>query len=142
MQIELETEIFKVYWWDENQSILIIELLAPWSWEVMYDLVKRTNKLLDEMEHETFSILYVHELAGQFPKDNQLSIKHISRLINLDPSKEELVFFTGNIQFLKMLLKITNTVHQLTQKTSKYHYANSVEDALAEIQAHQLKMRL
>ena len=142
MQIELESEIFKVYWWDENQSILIIELLAPWSWDVMYDLVERTNELLDDMTHETYSILYVHERVGQFPKDNQLSIKHISRLINLDPSKEELVFFTGNIQFLKILIKISDTVHQLTRKTNKYHYADSVEDALATIQEHQLRIRL
>lgn len=142
MQIELESEIFKVYWWDENQSILIIELLAPWSWDVMYDLVERTNELLDDMTHETYSILYVHELAGQFPKDNQLSINHLSRLVRLDPSKEEMVFFTGSVKFLKMLLKITNTVYQLTQKTSKYHYADSVEDALVTIQEHQLRIRL
>ena len=138
--IELETDIFKVYWWDEDKTILIIEFLKPWTWEMVYDLARRTNELLGKMPHETYSILYISEVAGQFPSDNQLSIKHLSRLINLDPVYEELIFFTGNVKFLKILIKISDKLHQLAQKTNKYRYAESIEDALVAIEHHKSKI--
>lgn len=138
--IELETDIFKVYWWDEGKTILVIEILKPWTWEMIYDLARQTNNLLGEMAHETYSVLYVSDIAGQFPSDNQLSIKHLARLIKLDPSNEELIFFTGNVKFLKILIKISDTLHKLAQKTGKYRYAESIEDALVAIEQHKSKI--
>lgn len=138
--IELETDIFKLYWWDEDKTILVIEILKPWVWESMYDLHRRTNKLLDEMEHETYTILYISDVAGQFPSDNQLSIKHLARLIALDPSNEELIFFTGNVKFLKILIKISDKLHKLAQKTGKYRYAETIEDALVAIEQYKSKI--
>lgn len=80
-------------------------------------------------------ILLVEE-AGQLTIDLLGSLSHLKRLISLDPSNEELVFFVGQFTLLPSLISAANRIYSLRRKTRKYKYAEILFDAITQIALH------
>jgi hypothetical protein len=133
---EFESNLYSIYWYDSEQTILMVEVYARWTWTDAFTIVNHGNEILKQVTHDKYLICHLMSDATRLPSDNQLALASIRRLLLLDPSAEEIAFFVGQFKLLRRLINVTGDVYSLLGKTQKYHYTESVSQALSVIAQH------
>lgn len=135
MQMNGYTEAYNVYWYDAEKTILIGELNGEMTWEASHDFVRMGNALYEEVAHPIYSIIMVSETAAYPPKGGNV-LAEIKRVIEISQGKEEILCLVGDIEMVRLFLRVSSAVHEFSEQTAHYQYAASVEDALQIIEQH------
>lgn len=128
----LQKENVNIRWIDDERTILLIDVLAPWTWDEAAEVIPFINKTIRENQKPTYSVTYFHPGAGILPRGI------VPRLYVLmeDPPNEVLAFFTGRYHLLRLILSAVNKVYDIRGMMSKYRYCGSKEEALSIIDTH------
>lgn len=137
MQTVFEHEFYKMYWYDTEHTILVCEVYAGWGWHHIYDMLIRGKSIMEDVANPKYGIIHMIDKASQLPKNQEHAVRVIRQLLNLKSPDEDLLFFVGKFQMLKVLIRATSTLHNLLSTTAKYRYAHTLTEAIHEIEEHQ-----
>ena len=139
MNAEFENDLYKIYWHDEEQSILMVEVYKRWTWHDAHQIVKHGNDILAQVNHQKYLICHLIDEATKLPSDNRRAIASLQRLIQLDPGEEEFCIFVSSQKVLKRLILVTGEIYSLFGKTKKYQYADDLSSAFAMINQYKTR---
>jgi len=139
MSVEFENDLYKIYWYDEKQSILIVEIYRRWTWQDAHEIVALGNDILARVTHEKYLICHFSDEASRLPSDHRQAMTSIRRLIQIDPGEEEFCVFVGSFKVLKRLITVTGEIYSLLKVTQKYHFAEDMSSAFARINQHKAR---
>lgn len=134
--------LYRLYWqnpMDTQKQILIIEVMSKWTWDDAYQVINHVNTLLDEVEGRCYSVFYLQDTAQKALNDS-FAFAHVEQLIRTDPFKEEQVYFVGKIKAVRNAVFVVERVLQLFNRTTKITFANTIQDALEEIDDHEKRL--
>jgi hypothetical protein len=133
-EIEITTT-FSLYWYDPEQTIHVLEVFRGWTWAEAYDAIRRQNEALAAATGPTYAIVAFGENASILPKGGDV-FYHLRKLVRLDPGKEDLCIFVGDVFLVKTMVTAVQTIMPEQLVTKKYRYATSLEAALQCIEIH------
>ncbi|MCA9914664.1 MAG: hypothetical protein KC496_15030 [Anaerolineae bacterium] len=128
MKILQETHNRRIGWYDEEETILLMEVFAPWSWQEAYEAIRFIVDIFEPITTPRY-VIYHYIGAGKLvPKD--LAFMNIGRLLTVTLEYEgDLVFANAS--------PLTNAFIDLVRKTTRQpsarlrlHYVDSLEVAL------------
>jgi hypothetical protein len=135
----LTHEGYRLYWHDEAQTIIVLEVRARWTWgDAKVSLDSLNAKLATIPAHvSTFSI--VHFLPGVASLPDGINVTSIRDLVLDDTEYEKLVIFVGSYGLAINVLKLAVRVYNLPRDFSRYHFVDTFADALALIDEYRQK---
>jgi hypothetical protein len=129
-----ETKPYRVYWYDDEKSIVVCEIEQAWTWNDAYAALDELNLLSTSVTHGVYTIFHFHEMTSGLPKGS--AIPNIKNLANTDKPNDQLTFFVGFSRLLEGLMNITGNLYRIKTVASKLRFVGSFEAALDQIQQH------
>lgn len=127
----------KLYWYDEERTILVGEISEGWTWtnahaglEILNDTVKVYAKT-----QPVYVILHFKNNAQSLPK-GESAIANMRKALGNDPSDETLTIVVAQSNLIGSLIKMANRMYQLAYNESKYRYVATFERAIEMINEH------
>lgn len=122
-----------IYWYDAEHTILVHEVTGRWTWDEAHVSLKIVNDTLFGSAQAICTIHYLHQQT-RLPSGNALA--NLRRMMAADPPNEELVIIVGASSMLSTFLKTVLRAYRMTGSISKYHYVETLSDALHVIEEH------
>jgi nucleoside-triphosphatase THEP1 len=124
---------YLIHWYDEDQTILRVDIQGHVTWDMWHHTVDQICKHLAETPHRV-DIIYVDEVG--FPKGNALP--HMKQTLDQLVSYPNLgLVFTVSRRELSMLVKIVLDIVMRAFAIDTSHYGGfvrTIEEAIANIQ--------
>jgi hypothetical protein len=134
----VQAATYKIHWYDPEQTILLLEAGDDWTWTDAHRALEEVNETVKRAEREVYVV--IHFLSGQIqlPKGKG-ALTNVRYLLSADPSAEQLTIYVGRSGFLQALLGMATNVFGLSAALEKLRFVSTLDEALAEIAAHQHK---
>lgn len=131
MEIIAETEYYKIYWHDDEKTVLISEINADWTWAAAHNGLEIVNKVLGDRSSETdvYSIVHMKTGAQMLPKSGSTLI-NLRNLLRDDPQHERLVIYVAQGGFFYSIMQVASTLAGIGHWIEKYRFVNTLEEAL------------
>jgi hypothetical protein len=130
------TPVYRIYWVNEQQTILCLEARNPWSWQDALDALNISNDILQEIPPEVDTFTIIHFLQGvSFIPDGRAATR-LHELLLADTEFEKLVIFVGSEGLLFDMLKIVSRVYGLQRLFTRFRFVRSFTDALSLIDSY------
>jgi len=132
-----ETQHYKIYWYDDEQTILMGEAYTGWTWTSANEGVAFINATLEEPSktHDTYVIIHLTTDAQLMPR-NQSTFMALRNLIQEDPKHEQLTIYITGASVLNTLMKIVAQLYRIGDKTTNYRFVQSIDEALRIVHEH------
>ncbi|MCS6835974.1 MAG: hypothetical protein NZ750_08155 [Anaerolineae bacterium] len=129
-----ESEVFRLSWFDAEKTIIVTEILKPWTWEDAFDVVPLLNRMVEQQPHDVYTTYYYHiRSIALLPKGGMANLR---RLLEIDPPNEKLVIFVRQDNLTRQLMSVVSKVYGLNKIMGKYRFVTSWQEAMAQIEAH------
>ena len=139
MDIIYSTSIYRIYWYDAEQTILILDIYERWSWEGIPKMTQMFNEVIAEQaKAKKVYAVGMLSMNGSIIPQNMTSISQILQLIKQDPSDEELSFFVLRYSLLYQLIKLTIDLYKNRTSHNKYIIVETLENAIQIIEEHKM----
>jgi len=137
MNIIEQSEYYRIYWHDEDQSILIGEAFAGWTWEDAQSGIVKLNEIAGHRAQETpvFVIIYLMKGGQLLPKQGS-SLAHMRKLLLDDPDHEDLTIYVTESNIIQTMLQLANRLNGLFHLVPKLHFAPTLERAFQIIEQY------
>jgi hypothetical protein len=127
-------EVYKLYWFDDARTIIVLEIHPKWTWADAWAATSMIDKALGEVTHDVYTVYHFHEGAIDFPSG--LSSINVRKMLEIDVSNEKLIIFVNpSFQKLQSLLEFIGSMCRATQWKTKFRYIASFDEALKLIEA-------
>lgn len=137
MDILAQTEHSRLYWYDNSEeNILIMDIDWGWTWTEAHEAIKLNNEILAKQtqKHPVYCVFNFTSMS-LLPKGDG-AIANIRRLLESDPSVEQLQIFVIRFNLLRILINSAISASNLARIEHKYRYVTSLEEALKVIEKH------
>ncbi len=137
MDILAQTEHARLYWYDNSEeNILIMDIDWGWTWAEAHEAIKMNNEILAQQaqKHPVYCIFNFTSMS-LLPKGGG-AIANIRKLLETDPSVEQLQIFVIRFNLLRILINSAMVAYNLARIEHKYHYVTSLDEALRIIEKH------
>ncbi len=132
-----ETSATRLYWHDEEQTVLINEVFEAWTYEIAKEAVVAVNDTIRAHDKQISTLHLFNSSAMAVPKG--MTVSNIRNLMLEDPPNEELVIFVNAPLFLQVLIGTVSSVYRLRSLFPKYQYCKTIDEALDIIARHKDK---
>lgn len=136
MQVLHDDALYKLYWHDDEQRILVWEVKSAWTWPDAYAMVRHVNTILTPCANPKYNVVRLLGDATIIPGSNHERLSHIAKLIQMDNCGEDMVVYVGEIATVEFFIKLVAQVYRLFGRTSKYVFTPTFEEALELIIMH------
>ncbi len=126
----------KVFWYDEDQTIIVQEFPMVWTWDEFYDGVKKTVEMEKSVSHQVY-VLGTQPPNGKTPKGAILT--HYETAIKMHPRNMRFYIIATDNYFTSLF---GNIFLKTTALRKKARMVNKFEDALRFIEADKEKLAL
>jgi hypothetical protein len=117
-----------VYWHDDQRTILVHEVTRKWTWEEAHAALRLVNDTLLKHSGDVYSIHWFRPSSAILPAGDALV--NLRKLIAPDPPNERLVIIVGGSALLGAFLRTVLRVYSRTTAMPKYHFVDTLEEAL------------
>lgn len=122
-----------IYWHDDAKTILVMEARGDWTWDEARAFIEAQIEWMAQVDHRVHTV-FVLNVSSLLPHGNLLL--NLRQLIELQHPNEDLVVFTGNNQLMRTLIGALNRAAQIGSITTRYRYADTLEDGLREVERY------
>lgn len=131
MSVIAETSHYKLYWYDNEKTILIGEVRAGWTWTAAYDGIELMNEALGKRasEIDVYSIIHLQSGAQMLPKSGSI-ITNLRNLLRNDPHHEKLTIYVVQSSLLYNMIQIAGKLYGLRRTIDRYHFVTTLDEAL------------
>lgn len=135
MQIIKELNGLRLGWYDDDQTILMLEVSNYWTWTEAEILVSTINETILATEKKIYTIYLFSPEYNVVPRGKG-GFGSLRRMMRVDPPNEQLLILVGSNLFLKRLIEIVSEIG-LRAAFDKYRFVVSLDEAIAAIAEHQ-----
>jgi len=137
MHLIEQSEYYRLYWHDEDQTILIGEAYAGWTWSAAQIGFKKLNEIVEirAQEKNVYVIIYLTTGAQLLPTDGS-SLSHIRNLLRDDPDYEQLTIYVTRSNVIRTMLQLANRLNGIFQLANKLRFVSTMEHAFEIIEDH------
>ncbi|MCS6835992.1 MAG: hypothetical protein NZ750_08250 [Anaerolineae bacterium] len=129
-----QSEVFRLSWFDQEKTIIVLEIFRPWTWEDAFASVPLLNQTVEQQPHAVYSVYHYYvKSSALLPHGSNLT--KLRRLLELDPPNERLVFFVRQDVLTTRLMNALSSAYGLSQLMKKYRFVMSWQEALEQIEA-------
>jgi hypothetical protein len=118
---------YTLRWYDEEQTIILIDIVKTWTWEDAYAAIKQQVAMTESVAHPVHAIFHFHNVPA-VPR--KFGLTHIAKLMKTRAPNEELAVFVGTHALLQMLINALSNVYGMGEITAKYHFVATLDEAL------------
>ncbi|MCA9914666.1 MAG: hypothetical protein KC496_15040 [Anaerolineae bacterium] len=123
-----QTHNWRIYWYDSEKTILLIEIFNTWTWQDADEGMQTVVNKVQNTTSETFLIVSFVDAGTVIPKN--FSITLMGRIMRSALAfAGTLVFATSNA-LLKSFVDFTGMASRLPRAHMRYHFVDSLEHAL------------
>jgi len=132
--VVVEAPKYRIYWHDEARTICLLHTLVPrWTWEEAFDAIIALDTAVRSVEHGVY-VLYLFEPRANVLPSGGSMISNLRRLLKIYAPNTLMVIFIQPDAALRVFANIVAKSFQLL--SHEYCYLDSLEEALALIEAH------
>jgi hypothetical protein len=137
MIIVAEYPHVKIYWYDEERTIIVGEVEKGWGWSDAQKGLQQLNETvgIQSQNNPVYVIISVAKDALSLPTDGS-TLKNIRHLLRDDPSHETMTIYVAQANKLGNLINLTSRVYRIAHNKEKYRYVATLELALDIIESH------
>ena len=138
----LEYPHLKLYWYDDDRTILVGDIERGWTWDNAHAGLRTLNETVKVWaeSRKVYVILHFHE-GAQSPPKGESSIANMRQVLTDDPNYETLTIIVAQSNVVGSLIKIASRMYQVTHNHSKYRYVSTFDHALKIITDHKTTKR-
>jgi len=127
----------KLYWHDNDRTILVGQADPGWDWENGQKCMKQLNDTVSTWSktHPVYVILHFMPHAQQFPKAGS-ALQNMRHLITEDPDEEALTVIVAQANIIGSLIQLASRMYRLADNQSKFRYVTTFDRALEVIDEH------
>ncbi|MCA9914427.1 MAG: hypothetical protein KC496_13825 [Anaerolineae bacterium] len=136
----MNTVLFEAYnyqmgWYDEQQTILYLDVFAPWTWNEMYLLVGDMLGILGNTHYDFYTVQWFHDGGERLP--NGITLPHVKRIMTINYPHEQLLIMAG-VPRWKPYMEIASRAMRIAgmQDADKFRFVDTVQEALALVEEH------
>lgn len=126
-----ETHNWRIYWYDEAQTTLLIEIFDTWTWQDADDGVQTVVNQVEGTTAETFLIVHFVGAGTKIPKN--FSIDIMGRIMKTTLNFVGTVIVATSNPLLQSFVDFNGLTRRLPSSVIRFHFVNSLENALALI---------
>jgi len=132
-----ETDHYKIYWHDNEQTIIVGEVYPGWTWDSAQEGLDFVNTSLEvpSQTHPTYTIIQLTTGAQLLPR-GQSTLMTIRNLVQQDPGHETLTIFVTQFNIINTLMKLASRLYSIGEKIRHYRFVSTMADALRIIKEH------
>lgn len=132
-----ESDFYKIYWHDDEQTILVGEVYGGWTWSTAYEGLKKLNETLGKRAVETsvYSIINFQVGSQMLPSSGSI-LTNLRNLLKDDPQHEQMTLYVIQTGFLYNMMQIVGKLYGIRHWTEHHRFVTSMEDAMALINEH------
>jgi hypothetical protein len=148
MDVIKQTESYRLGWYDDARSILVIEFSPKWTWAEAVEGFQLENDIIAQSHQDIYAVVHVPgnvSLAGirLKPKTGRLNpdFTHnrdeitVRKLLGVDHPNEKLLVFASAHPFLRTVINFSGR-YGVGVPFSKYRFVTSLPDAIGMIEAY------
>ena len=142
MTIIVDSDRYKIYWHDDEHTILVGEVYVGWTWTDAYEGLKTFNETLGIRSNEVkvYAILDFHGGAQLLPKPGSI-LANLRNLLNTDPQYEEMTVYVIQMGFLFSMMQIASKLYGIRHWIDKHRFVITMEEALQIIEQEKSKSK-
>ncbi len=127
----------KVYWYDEQRTILVGQLSPGWIWENAKKCVDRMNDTISVWikTQPIYVILDLSQDAHHFPAEGS-ALKNLRDILSNDPQEETLTVFVAKANIVGNMIQLASRMYRMVDAQSKFRYVTTFDHALDVIHDH------
>lgn len=127
----------KIYWYDEDKTILVAEAEQGWDWDYGRQTIHKINDTVSVWSkvQPVYVILHFSDGAHKLPSSGS-ALKNIQRLLTDDPSEEVLTIIVAPENIIGNLIKMATRLFKIAGNLSKYRYVSTLELAVETVEKH------
>jgi hypothetical protein len=127
-------ESMRVFWYDDEKTILIRELASEWTWEDYEMSILQMRQMILEVQHELFVIIDGRQIQ-KMPKEALHHFQTANR--KLPPHVKMRLLVSRN--------KLAHEIYKMLRRLSpadfeNFHFVSSIEDAYQKIEAEKISL--
>ncbi len=131
MNIIKEDTFYKIYWYNEEESIILAEVYSGWTWQSATDGLEYFNNQIAQASQTKPIYAIIHLTTGaQIMPRGHSAINAIRNLLRQDPSHEKLTVFVTEVGILNSFLKLASNLYGFRDKINKYRFTSTITEAL------------
>ena len=143
MVIIEQTQYYRIYWHDEDRTILVGEAFAGWTWSIARIGIDKLNTIVGIRAQETTVYVIIYLMSGaQLLPQNGSSLSHLRDLLRDDPDYEELTIYVTESTIIRTMLPLANRLNGIFKLASKLHFTSTMEQAFQIIDDHKSSIQL
>ena len=132
-----QNDFYKMYWYDDAQTILVVEVYGGWTWA---DAQKGLKKLNDTIESraEDVGVYVIIDLqaSGELVPKHGSILGNIRNLLQSDPQHEQLTIYITQNNFLRSVVQMASHVYKLRTYVENLRFVSTFDEAIKIIQQH------
>lgn len=135
MHIIEKTDNYNLYWHDDARTIIVLNITQSWTWDQAHHVALAINHKIVESGNDVFTIFQFNRNVTMMPTGGSV-FTNIKNLMMTDLEQEKLVFFVAGSNILRHFMNVLGTMSMFKSTFARYRFADSLEAALAEIEAY------
>lgn len=140
MRTVLEVPNYALYWHDEDETILIMEVRESWTWTDAHRALDAVNKTVLESPQPVYVV--IHFTSGRITMPTgEGALTNVRYLLSSDPSAELLTLYVGQSTFLQALMSMASKVYGLRSALEKLRFVTTLDEAFRQIEMHKQELR-
>mgnify|MGYP006952612566 CR=1 FL=1 len=119
-------------WYDDGKTILVIRALTQWDWKDIDSALTEQMNCVRSVKHSVYTI-YDLSATPVIPKG--LALPNLKRVTSERQPNQRLTIYVGMGFLQERLMEMTNTAFNLQELFKNFHFARTMDEALAIIEA-------
>lgn len=130
-----EGDGYVIRWYDDAESILMVEIARNWTWEEAHEVVGIVNETLFAADHNVATVYHLANGVRALPRGGA-ALPNLRRLMLVDPPNEELIVFIGGGTLLRSFMGVVGKTYGLRAIVSKHRFVATLDEALQKVADH------
>ncbi len=127
-----------VRWDDDLRTIMLVEYIAPWTWEELHQAQARGNRMSAEIDHP-FDMIQDMSSTPHLPSGAFVNIKTL--VSRLDP-KLRVTVYVGMQPSVRAVWSSFASLHSALTGKRKFHFARTLAEAYGIVETVQHREKL
>lgn len=130
---------YRLYWYDEAQTIHVVEAFARWTWNDAHAAIDAQNAILSATPHPTYAVLHLLPHVNGLPIGGHIgsdALRHVHWLFENDPRPEQMCVVVGNNALVRDMINAVRWTYNMFDLDAHYRYAGTLELAARLIANH------
>lgn len=136
-----QSDSWRIYWYDEAQTIIVCEILNCWTWNDASASMMSMNEAVRATPNTVDVIIWFTTVSAQAVPRNA-AFSTIRRIMAEDVPNENSVVMIQAHRYFEMLMETIKHIYSLLGTTSPYYYVSDFEAALTFIAAQHEDMEV